>query len=191
MSARVRRVAGTTVPVALLLYAACRWLDGRDHHHGPGLWWDLGHAAFLMSWLGFAVLAVVMARTSRPAAPARGAGLATLAGIAAFAWVTLTDLFPGLPDLPDPLRPVGPLLFLGGLVTLLAVTARAQQHRRWWVFPLLALAATLTVSANLDLLPVAAVLFGAALLPAAGPRRQSAAGASAPANERSASGATR
>lgn len=191
MSARVRRVAGTTVPVALLLYAGCRWLDGRDHHHAPGLWWNLGHAAFLASWVGFAILALAMAGSSRPSVRARGAGLATLAGIGAFTWVTLTDLFPGLPDLPDPLRLVGPLLFLGGLVTLLAVTARAQQHRRWWAFPLLALAATLTVSANLDLLPVAAVLFGAALLPAWRYRRQAPIGASAPAKERSASGATR
>jgi hypothetical protein len=42
----------------------------------------------------------------------------------------------------------------------------AEHQMRWWpVFLLLALAATVLVSANLDLLPVSAVIFVAALVP--------------------------
>ncbi|XBB66247.1 hypothetical protein ABFU82_19335 [Nocardioides sp. WV_118_6] len=156
------------VPAALLVYAGCRWLDGRDGNHGPGLWWTIGHLAFLVAWVGFAALTVAMVRSLRATgAAAPVAGAATLAGIGAFAWVTLTDLAPSWPDLPDPLRAVGPLLFLVGLMSLLALTARRRDSHWWPVFPLLALAATAVVSANLDLLSVAALLFGAALLPCA------------------------
>ena len=159
-------LAATVVPVALLVYAACRWLDGRDHHHGPGLWWTIGHLAFLASWVAFATLTASLASGLRARrVVARGIGAATLAGIGAFTWVTLTDLFPSWPDLPDVLRLLGPLLFLVGLMVLLGVTARPR-HPHWWpAFPLLLLTATLVVSANLDLLPVSAVLFGAALVP--------------------------
>ncbi|TNC47364.1 hypothetical protein [Mumia zhuanghuii] len=167
------KLTATVVPVALLVYAACRWLDGRDHHHGPGLWWTVGHLAFLASWVAFAALTVGMVTALRrtPRVVAWGTGAATLAGIGAFTWVTLTDLFPSWPDLPEVLRMVGPLLFLVGLMALLGMTARSQQMRWWPVFPLLALAATVVVSANLDLLPVSAVLFGAALVPCRRPAR--------------------
>ncbi|WP_377322958.1 hypothetical protein ACFJIY_26185 [Pimelobacter simplex] len=163
------RGAGATVPVALLVYAGCRWLDGRDGVHGPGLWWNLGHVGFLVSWIAFAAVAVGMAArlrgTPRAALWGTGAATATVAGIAAFTWVTLTDLFPAWPELASPLRAIGPLLFLAGLVVLLGLTARSQHRRGWYAFPLLALAATVIVSADLDLLPVSAVLFGAALAP--------------------------
>ncbi|GAA4083871.1 hypothetical protein ACFFOS_15885 [Nocardioides kongjuensis] len=192
MNGRTSRVAGAAVPAALLVYAGSRWLDGRDLQHGPGLWWNLGHSAFLVSWVAFAVLAVATATAPvRPRRVARGAGVATLAGIGAFTWVSLADLFPGWPELPDPLRVTGPLLFLGGLVVLLAVTARARGRGPWLAFPLLALAAAVVVSADLDLLAVSAVLFGVALVPAWHGLGQQPVGASAPASDRSASGATR
>jgi hypothetical protein len=161
------RTASWTVPAALLAYAGCRWLDGRDGSHGPGFWWDLGHVAFLNSWLAFAALAVAMALRPSRLRPgvARALAVATVAGTAAFGWVTLTDLFQTWPELPDPLRAIGPLLFLAGLATLLGATAQAQHQRNWLLYPALALAAVVCVSATLALLPLTAVLFVPALAP--------------------------
>lgn len=160
------RAASLMVPVALLLYAGCRWLDGRDGSHGPGLWWNLGHAAFLVTWLSFALLAVLMTRQLRGGEvlyPAVAA--ACLEGIAAFVWVTVTDIFQNLTELPDPLRNVGPLLFLIGFCVLLGGTARQQHNHPWLLYPALTFAAIVAVAASLALLPVTALLFLAALAP--------------------------
>lgn len=167
MASRLTRAASWIVPAALLLYAGCRWLDGRDGHRGPSFWWDTGHAAFLVSWLAFAVLTIGLAAPLRSASMvgAVAAGAATMVGIAAFTWVTLTDIFPSWPELPGTLRTAGPILFLAGLATLLGATARRQGNRRWFVFPLLTLLAVLAVSVNLALLPVTAALFVVALAP--------------------------
>lgn len=164
--ARAMRMASWVVPVALLVYAICRWLDGRNGSHGPGVWWSVGHVAFLMTWLAFAVLAVLMAvQLSVTYAAYWAIAGACLIGIAAFAWVTVTDLFPDVAELPDPLRALGPLLFLIGFCVLLGATARRDEHRRWVLYPVLTVAAVVAVAVNLSLLLVTAALFVPALAP--------------------------
>lgn len=158
------RIAAWVVPVALLGYAGCRWLDGRDGSHGPGLWWDIGHVGFLVCWIAFAVLTVMMAQSLR-----RGvywlAAAAGLAGVGAFGWVTLTDLFPSLGELPDPLRAAGPLLFLLGITVLLGATAHRNRLRGWGLYPALAVVAVAAVAVDLAYLPITALLFIPALAP--------------------------
>jgi len=60
---------------------------------------------------------------------------------------------------------VGPLIFISGFVASLALHAR-RISMRWWVAPpLLALIALVVAGADLDLLPVTALLLAAALIP--------------------------
>jgi hypothetical protein len=154
------------VPATLLVYAAARLLDGRDGSHGPGFWWNVGHLAFLGTWSCFAILAGYLVRTSSPVVPGlRLLAIPVLAGVAAFSWVVLGDLGLGLPDLPDPLRTAGPLALLIGFVPLVGATARARSVSPWWLYPILVAAALLLVGADLDLLPLTALLLVPALRP--------------------------
>lgn len=178
MRLRPMTLVTLAVPATLLVYAAARILDGRDGSHGPGFWWNVGHLAFLGTWFCFAILVGYLVRTSSPVRPGlRLLAIPALAGAAAFSWVVLGDLGLGLPDLPDPLRTIGPLAFLIGFVPLVGATARARQVSPWWCYPVLIAAALLLVSADLDLLPLTALLLVPALRPfraIAAPARQHA-----------------
>lgn len=158
-----------SIPLLMLVYGVARWFDGRDGDYGPGAAWNIGHVAFLVAFVGFAALTIHFWRSSsHPRAGTVIANVASLVGVGLFLWVITTDLVPALDErasLPDPIMAVGPLIFIVGFVTSLAIHARQIGMKWWGVPPLLALAALVVVGANLDLLPVTAVLLGAALIP--------------------------
>jgi hypothetical protein len=151
-----------------------RWIDGRDGTYGNGLAWDLGHTAFLVAFLLFGVLAVGL-RSVRPNALATAAVVATLLGVAAFEWVIIGDLFPAFDDavpVPDPVTLAGPLMFQVGLLTLLVRLATTRPRRVPIWTPMLLLVGFVLLAVNLDLLPVAAILILAGLVPLATLPRQ-------------------
>jgi hypothetical protein len=169
----VRRFCAVAAPAFLLGYGVLRWVDGLDGHRKGGPAWDVGHVAFLIAIVLFAVLAVSLQRSVRDHAPDRrwlaaAALVATLVGAACFLWVILGDLVPDLQraaPLPAPLDPAGPALFMLGLLALLVLLVLARLLPVWSPVSVLLGFAALTVA--LDLLPVGAVLIGAGLLPLA------------------------
>lgn len=172
------RIAAVAAPVLLLLYGMLRLVDGLDGSYGPGIAWDMGHTLFFVAFLFFGILllglgmfsAVATVRARLLAYPAMVAGLF---GVACFLWVILGDLFPGLGDtapLPEPLEMIGPLLFQLGLLTLLIMMVAARPRRLAAWSPPLVFVGFLLIAANLDLLPVGALLVLAGLAPLAGIR---------------------
>jgi hypothetical protein len=175
-------------PSLLLAYGCARLVDGLDGAHGPGPAWTVGHGFFLVGLILFGVLMFGLRRlvpgsaTPRRLLAAIACGLGAL-GIAAFVRVVVLDLaigsratdhadmarvsarignFPGVPEEVDDL---GPMLFMVGLLTLLIQLALLRPRRLPWWSPVLAAAAFLAVTADLDLLPLAGLLFLVALTP--------------------------
>jgi hypothetical protein len=169
------RISAVAAPVLLFAYGILHWIDGQEGDEKGGLAWNVGHTAFFISIGLFAVLAVDLRRVVRTVSPDRRLAAAvgttaTLVGAACFLWVILGDLFAGLRDaarLPDPLTVAGPLLFQLGMLTLLLLLVIARPRRLSAWSPVLVLLGFAAIAANLDLLPLAATLIGAGLLPLA------------------------
>jgi hypothetical protein len=169
------RFCAVAAPVLLLCYGLLRWVDGRDGQHGPGLAWNVGHTLFFAAFVLLGVLVAAIRPVVVRAAPGQRviAGVATVAalfGAACFLWVILGDLFAGFHDavpLPDALELLGPILFQLGALTLLIelVVARPRRLPVW--APIAVLVGFGAIGANLDLLPVGAVLIGVGLAPLA------------------------
>ncbi|MER5986577.1 hypothetical protein [Streptomyces sp. NPDC001787] len=168
-------------PLMLLLYGLLRLIDGLDGEHGPGLAWNLGHTLFL---IGFALFGAVTVRLRQlvPATAVRRRFLANMAaavglfGVACFLWVILGDLFADLDaaaPLPEPLKMIGPLAFQLGWLTLLVMLAYTEPRLLPAWSPLLVLAGFLLFAADLDLLPIGALLLMAGLTPVARTRGRS------------------
>ncbi|WP_432825096.1 hypothetical protein [Dactylosporangium sp. CA-092794] len=176
------RTAALAAPVLLLGYGALRLIDGLDGGHDQGGWlWNAGHVMFfaamaLLGALSVGVRGLLPYRDFRNRLAANLATIAALAGTAAFLWVIAGDLSPAFADaapLPDPLRIAGPLAFQLGTLVLLGQLVRARRLPAW--SPVAVLFAFLMIAVNLDLLPLAAILLGAGLLPLAGLRMSRAA----------------
>lgn len=71
-SERVLRTVPLAAPALLLIYAAARYVDGRDGDHGPKASWNVGHLAFLGAFLGFGLLTVGLRRHLRGPPPIPG-----------------------------------------------------------------------------------------------------------------------
>jgi hypothetical protein len=97
--------------------------------------------------------------------------VAALLGAACFLWVILGDLFSSVAGLPDALQLIGPLLLQVGALTLLTQLVLARPRRLPVWSPVLMFAGFLAVGADLDLLPLGALLVGAGLAPLAVTRR--------------------
>jgi len=170
------RITTTLVPALLMVYAVARWVDGRDDTYGPGLAWNVGHLAFLGAFAGFGLLtADFWQRSPRRHAGVALATAASMVGVLLFCWVIVTDLSPALDErasLPDPVMMVGPLVFIVGFVAALALHCRQTCVARWGLPPAAALTALVLVGASLDLLPLTAVLMGAALWPVGASRNR-------------------
>jgi hypothetical protein len=171
------RTGALAAPVLLFSYGALRLVDGQDGHHDKGaLLWNAGHVLFFAAMALLGALAVGVRRTLRyhDFANRLVANLATifaLAGTAAFLWVITGDLSPSFADaapLPDALQIAGPAMFQIGLLTLLVQLVRAGRLPAW--SPVAVLFGFLLIAVNLDLIPVAAAILFAGLLPLAGLR---------------------
>ncbi|MDG4824261.1 hypothetical protein O7635_20615 [Asanoa sp. WMMD1127] len=169
------RFTALGAPLLVLFYGIMRFVDGLDGDRGNGLAWDVGHTAFFVAFVLYAVLAVHMHRLVPVAArwqrALRDVALGgALVGTAAFLWVTLTDLFPAIDvELPDVAQAVLPALFVLGMVTLLAQLAAARRLPVW--SPVLVLVGFLAISVELDTLPFAAVVILCGLVPLTASRR--------------------
>lgn len=181
--AALTRAAFVAAPLCMLAYGAIRL---SDPDHGPGPAWTAGHIALLAGVLQFAVILPALRRLTGPARGAArlGAGAATLLGLAgALAVVAqaVIDLVVGFraADRPEMARlfeeiqshpgvlpavyTVGPMLFYVGLVWLLIHLAVQRRVSPWR--PVMVLLGTATTAVSLDLLPLGALFFTAALLP--------------------------
>jgi hypothetical protein len=170
---RLVRLCAFAAPALMLVYGLLRVVDGLDgqRHDGPA--WDLGHLAFFVAIVLFAVLAVALRGLDRPAARWRRAAVdtataAVLAGAGCFLWVIAGDLSAGFRSaapLPDALELAGPLLFQAGMLVLLVRLVLARRLPVW--SPIVVLLGFAGIGVNLDLLPVGAVMVLVALLPLA------------------------
>ncbi|MCM0673269.1 hypothetical protein NCC78_00770 [Micromonospora phytophila] len=166
-------VASLGAPVLLLLYGLLRLVDGLDGDHGPGWAWNVGHTCFLGAIVLFGALMVGLRRVLLTAAPRQRllteVTLASgLVGAGCFAFVILGDLFPALGDavpLTDPAMALGPLLFQVGILTPLvrAGIVRPRLLPAWVAVPVLL--GFVLIAVDLNLLPLAAALILAGLLP--------------------------
>ena len=194
------RLSYLAAPLFLLAYGAARLIDGRDGVHGPGPAWTIGHLLFLAGLLAYAVVLVGLYRiavgrggTARILA---GATLvAAYVGLAGFVQTVLIDLWVGLnaadragmsqlydqhDGLPI-LTTLGPLFQVGLLILLVRIVL--VRRGPWWS-PVALLLGNVALTVNLDLLPVGALLFLAALAPFAVGNRTGPTNRSAPPNQR-------
>ncbi|MGW6984196.1 hypothetical protein ACWGE1_32925 [Streptomyces sp. NPDC054932] len=181
--AALTRAAFVTAPLCMLAYGLIRL---SDPDHGPGPAWTAGHIALLAGVLQFALILPALHRLTGPARGAGriSAGAATLLGLTGALAVTAQasiDLVvgfratdrPGMARLFEEIQShpgvlpavytVGPMLFYVGLLWILVHLA--VQHRVSPWRPVLVVLGTATTAASLDLLPLGALFFTAALLP--------------------------
>ncbi|MER7174406.1 hypothetical protein [Streptomyces mesophilus] len=162
-------------PLLLVLYGLLRLVDGMDGQHGPGLAWNLGHTLFLLGFVLFGVVTVrlrqlVPVATARRQLLANAAAAAGMFGVACFLWVIIGDLFAAVDSaapLPEPLEMIGPLAFQLGWLTLLAMLVAATPRLLPLWSPMAVLGGFVLFAANLDLLPIGALLLMAGLAPVA------------------------
>ncbi|MFD5410086.1 hypothetical protein [Streptomyces nojiriensis] len=181
--AALTRAAFVSAPLCMLTYGVIRL---GDPDHGPGPAWTAGHLFLLAGVLQFALILPALHRLTGPARGAGrlGAGAATLLGLTgtlAVAAQASIDLVVGLraADRPEMARlfeeiqshpgvlpavyTVGPMLFYVGLLWLLVHLAVQRRVSPWR--PVMVVLGTATTAAGLDLLPLGALFFSAALLP--------------------------
>jgi hypothetical protein len=173
-SAQRTRLLALAGPALLGVYGLVRLVPGSRE---PGSGWMIGHAALLTGLLCFAPLLTRLHRAhrSRLGYPVALFGLACSLvqvsldlGVGAISATEAAQEhhFHQIQAVPGVLPLVyqfGPLAFYLGLVTLLTTLAR---HRALpWYSPVLVLTGTLVMGASLDLMPVGAALYGAALAP--------------------------
>ena len=163
------RFPALAAPALMLFYGVTRFFDGLDGDRGNSWLWDAGHVAFFIAIVLFAVLGEALRRAD-PGVLATVAQAATVFGALCFLWVITGDIFAGWPELPSALQVVGPIFFQLGLLTLLVRETAARRVPFW--SPLLVFAGFVAIPISLDLLPLAAILVGAGLLPLARPARQ-------------------
>jgi hypothetical protein len=185
------RTSFLAAPAFVLAYGVVRLAGGVDGRDGPGLAWTAGHALFLVglvlfSGVLFGLRRQVPATTGGHRLTANVAIVVAGVGLVAFVRVAIIDLvvglraadhaamsklfgqlddFPGV--LPGGFYAVGPLLFEIGLLALLVQLAVIRPRRLPVSSPVLFFLGVVLIGINLDLLPLAAVLFWLALAPAA------------------------
>ncbi|MEU3406420.1 hypothetical protein ABZ766_21115 [Streptomyces sp. NPDC006670] len=170
-------------PLCVLAYGVIRLADPG---HGPGPAWTVGHVFLAAGLVLFGAVFLGMRRLAVPAGRAGrlGAGVATglgLAGAAAAVAQAGIDLAVGFrsadragmdrlfeqvqsrPGVEPVVYSVGPMLFYVGLLWL--VTQLAVQRRTGVWRPVAVLLGTAVMAVSLDLMPLGALLFGAALSP--------------------------
>ncbi|GAA0303322.1 hypothetical protein GCM10010302_47300 [Streptomyces polychromogenes] len=170
-------------PLCMLAYGVIRLADPG---HGPGLAWTAGHLFLLAGVLLFGAVFAGLRRLTAPAGRAGRAGAAVatglgLAGVAAVVAQAAIDLAVGFqsadragmnrlfeeiqsrPGVEPVVYSVGPMLFYVGLLWI--VTQLAVRRRTGLWRPVAVLAGTAVMGVSLDLIPLGALLFCAALAP--------------------------
>jgi hypothetical protein len=182
--------AGTALlagPALMLGYGVVRLLDG---HHGPGPGWTAGHILLILGILCFVPAMLTLRRLAadtgrgRRATATVGAVLG-LVGICAVLGQAAVDLYVGAvsadraamntrfdhfqshPGVTPLLYSVVPVFFYLGLLLLTGALALGRPRRIGLQAPVCVLLGTLVMAASLDLLPVGALLYGAAFAPPA------------------------
>lgn len=179
------RTAFITAPLCMLAYGAIRL---SDPGHGPGLAWTSGHLALIVGVMLFGAVFVGLYRLTESATTAGrlSASAATflgLAGTLAVVAQAAIDLIVGFrsasrpamnrlfeqiqshPGVMPAVYTVGPMLFYVGLVWIVVQLAAQRRISSWR--PVMVVIGTATMAASLDLIPLGAVLFCAALSPLA------------------------
>ncbi|WP_329385959.1 hypothetical protein OG625_26545 [Streptomyces sp. NBC_01351] len=183
------RASFVTAPLCLLAYGAIRL---GDPDHGPGPAWTVGHIALLVGVLQFALVLPALRRMTGPGGGAAGrlsAGVGLLLGltgtlaVVAQAAIDLVVGFrasdrPGMerlfeevqshPGVLSAVYTVGPVLFYVGLLWLVVQLAVQRRVSPWR--PVAVVLGTVAMAVSLDLLPLGALLFAAALFPRGLPR---------------------
>jgi len=177
------RAAFIAAPLCLLAYGAIRL---SDPEHGPGLAWTSGHLALTGGALLFGVIFLGLLRMSEPTTGASrlSARIATslgLVGVVALTAQAVIDLVVGFraddkagmrqlfenvqshPGVMPAVYTVGPALFYVGILWLVIQLAVQRRITVWT--PVLMVLGTATMAAGLDLLPLAGLLYCAALSP--------------------------
>ncbi|MFC5721792.1 hypothetical protein ACFP1Z_16595 [Streptomyces gamaensis] len=176
------RAACVAGPACLTAYGLIRLTD---QEHGPGSAWTLGHLAMLTGVLAFIPVFLTLHRAAaRGTGPAGRAvaGAGALLGLYGTAAVTVQSAIDldvgfraadraGMDELFQEVQSdalvkaevysVGPLLFYIGLVLLTAQLAVQRRAAAWR--PVAVVAGIAAAGASLDLMPVAGLLFLAAL----------------------------
>jgi hypothetical protein len=173
-------------PVLVLGYGSLRLLDGPVH--GPGPLWTVSHLMFLGAFLAFGAALPGMRGLVGGRGPAArwGANVVTaLTGLGLLAGIgqIVVDLVVGLsaadrpgmnalygrvyanPALAAAFERVGPILFFTGMpvLTILLATLRPRRLRPY--APVVVTIGMLLPAVDLDLLPLAALLMAAGLVP--------------------------
>ncbi|MFC9325297.1 hypothetical protein [Kitasatospora sp. NPDC057015] len=186
-NSRVTRVASIAAPALLGLYGGIRLLAGS---RAPGPGWTVGHAALLAGLLLFVPVFAELRRLVAPRRPAGRVAADLLAGLAhagllASVGQTVIDLYVGAraadraeqnvlfdriqghPGVLPAFYTVGPVLFYVGLLALLVTLATGRARRVPVWSPVLVLAGTVLMAADLDFITIGAALWLAALAPLA------------------------
>lgn len=180
-------------PLPMLGYGLVRLVDGLDGDYGPGLAWTVGHLLFLASIVLFVPVTLGVRRAAATTGPAgelvaRISSIVAFVGLAAFLRSIVIDLVVGFlaPNheamsplfdqahgfpadvVPAAAYDFAQLLFPAGLIVMLLQLVLARPRRvPMWSPALVALGASL-IGVTLDLLPLIAVFFLAALIPVRG-----------------------
>ncbi|MFK0294443.1 hypothetical protein ACIQU6_28785 [Streptomyces sp. NPDC090442] len=170
-------------PLCMAAYGAIRLSDPT---HGPNLAWISGHIAMVAGVLLFGAIFLGLTRLSEPTTrasrvSARAAAFLGLAGVVSVTAQGVIDivvgfraddragmqrLFEGIqsqPGVMPAVYTVGPTLFSVGLVWLTVQLAVQRRIRAWR--PALVVLGTATMLTSLDLMPLGALFFCAALSP--------------------------
>ncbi|MFJ9560694.1 hypothetical protein ACIRQQ_11705 [Streptomyces fuscichromogenes] len=177
------RTAFIAAPLCMLAYGAIRL---SDPDHGPGPAWTSGHVALITGVLLFGAVLPGLLRLSEPTAgaarlSARTATLLGLVGVAAVTVQGVIDIVVGFraddragmnrlyeeiqshPGVLPAVYTVGPMLFYVGLLWLVVQLAVQGRIGAWR--PVLVTLGIAVAAAGLDLIPLSALLFCAALSP--------------------------
>ncbi|MFJ5156792.1 hypothetical protein ACIQCF_35640 [Streptomyces sp. NPDC088353] len=177
------RTAFIAAPLCMLANGVIRL---SDPDHGPGLTWTSGHIALIAGALLFAAIFLGLLRLSKPTTSAARLSIqaATLLGLVRVVAVTaqgVIDLVVGFraddlagmdrffesiqshPRVMPTVYTVGSNLFFVGLLWLVIQLAVQRRIGVWR--PVLVVLGTAAMAASLDLMPLGALLFCAALSP--------------------------
>ncbi len=167
------RIAALGAPILIFLYGLLRLIDVMKGYQSHGLFWNLGHVLFFISFILFGGLTVELRRlvpikSQLSKIAAYLAMAASLFGAACFLWGILGDLFPHLNDVapvPELLKLAGPLLFQAGMLGMLIMLVATRPRRLPIWSPILVLIGFLLFAINLNLLPIGALIILIGLSP--------------------------